>query len=53
MSAFLVLVGATLGSAIGWWAGAKIGLMTAYFLSVIGTAGGVYAVRRWLSNYRP
>ena len=40
-------IGATVGSAIGWWIGEKVGFMTAFFLSVIGTAAGVYFARRW------
>lgn len=53
MSTFLILIGASIGGAIGWWAGGDFGLMTAYILSVVGTAAGVFAVRRFLVNYRP
>lgn len=35
-------MGATTGSAIGWWAGAHVGIMTAFMLSIVGTAVGVY-----------
>jgi len=35
-------IGATAGSAVGWWAGAHVGVMTAFILSVVGTAVGVY-----------
>lgn len=51
MSKLLAIVGASLGSAAGWAAGAPIGTMTAFALSVVGTAVGVYAGRRiaaWL-----
>ena len=46
MSKVLSLLGATLGGAIGWWLGARIGTMTAFVVSILGTAVGVYAGRR-------
>ena len=46
MSRLLVVLGATIGGAAGWWLGALVGTMTAFFLSVIGTALGVYVGRR-------
>jgi hypothetical protein len=39
------LVGASAGGAIGWWLGARVGVMTAFFLSVIGTGIGIYLGR--------
>ena len=36
------IIGATIGSALGWWAGASFGIMTAFILSSVGTAVGVY-----------
>lgn len=44
----LWLTGATVGGAIGWWLGAKVGLMTAVVLSAAGTAIGVYYARRFV-----
>ena len=46
MSKLLALLGATIGGAIGWWLGARVSTMAAFFLSVLGTAVGVYASRR-------
>ena len=46
-------IGATLGGAVGWWLGAPGGIMTGFVLSMIGTAAGVYVVRRWLREYLP
>ena len=46
MSKTLAVLGATVGGAIGWWLGARVGTMTAFFVSVLGTAAGVYAGRR-------
>jgi hypothetical protein len=48
----LGLIGATIGSAIGWWLGARIGLMTAFFISTLGAGFGLYygtrLARHWL-----
>ena len=46
MSRLLTVLGATLGGAIGWWLGARVGTMTAFVLSTLGTGVGVYAGRR-------
>ena len=46
MSKLLTFLGATVGGAIGWWLGARVGIMTAFFVSVVGTGAGVYAGRR-------
>ena len=43
-------IGAMIGGAAGWWAGAFIGIMTALFLSVVGMAVGVYLARRWVAE---
>lgn len=45
------IVASTLGSSAGWWLGAHLGLMTAFFLSIIGTAAGVYLANLWTSEY--
>lgn len=37
------VVGATAGSALGWWAGAHVGIMTAFIVSMVGTGVGLYA----------
>ena len=42
----LVWIGATVGSCAGWWLGSFVGLMTAFVVSVFGTALGVY-LGRW------
>jgi hypothetical protein len=48
-----VLLGATLGGALGWWLGALVGPVTAFILSAIGTGAGVYAARRLNTLYFP
>ncbi|HET7458679.1 MAG TPA: hypothetical protein VFJ74_13615 [Gemmatimonadaceae bacterium] len=51
MTKILGFVGATIGSAIGWWAGAPVGMMTAFMLSMVGTGVGIYAGRRFAERY--
>jgi uncharacterized membrane protein YeaQ/YmgE (transglycosylase-associated protein family) len=46
MSKLLGWVGATLGSVVGWWAGARLGVLTAFILSVVGAGAGLY-LGRW------
>jgi hypothetical protein len=46
----MILLGASVGGAIGWWAGAHFGIVAAFVLSLIGTAAGVYFARRWLAG---
>jgi hypothetical protein len=46
MSTFFAFVGSSIGGWIGWVVGAKIGFMSAYMLSIFGTAAGVYYGRR-------
>ncbi len=47
----LIFIAATIGGAIGWWLGAFVGIMTAFMLSIAGTAAGVYLARKWASGY--
>jgi uncharacterized membrane protein YbhN (UPF0104 family) len=46
MSRLLTTLGASVGGALGWWLGARVGVMTAFFLSTLGTGVGAYAGRR-------
>lgn len=52
MAAILGFVGASVGGWLGWIIGEPFGFMTACFVSLVGTAVGVYATnefrRRWL-----
>jgi len=43
-------VGATVGSALGWWIGAHVGIMTANLVSAIGTGVGLWAGVRLASE---
>jgi hypothetical protein len=51
MTKLLGFIGATLGSSVGWWLGAKVGIMTAVCLSGVGTGVGIYFGRRAAINY--
>jgi uncharacterized membrane protein YbhN (UPF0104 family) len=53
MTKILTTLGATLGGAIGWWLGARVGTMTAFVVSVLGTGVGVYAGRRIAQSLLP
>lgn len=53
MEKLLVLVISTVGSGIGWWAGARVGIMTAFFCSVVGLAIGVWGGRRLARIWLP
>jgi uncharacterized membrane protein YeaQ/YmgE (transglycosylase-associated protein family) len=46
-------IGATVGSALGWWAGAPVGTMTAFMLSTVGTGVGMYVGRKVADLYIP
>ena len=51
MKKLLLILSITIGGWIGWWIGEHIGIMTAYFLSVLGAAAGLYFGRKIMSNY--
>jgi uncharacterized membrane protein YbhN (UPF0104 family) len=51
MSKLLAFTGATLGGALGWWAGSAVGLMSAFILNMVGTGVGLYAGRRLADHY--
>ena len=40
----------TVGSSIGWWLGAKVGMMTAFMLSMVGFGVGLYYGKKWLAE---
>jgi uncharacterized membrane protein YeaQ/YmgE (transglycosylase-associated protein family) len=51
MERLLGFVGATIGGALGWWGGERVGFMTAFTLSMIGTGLGLYLGRRIAREY--
>jgi hypothetical protein len=44
-------IGATLGSAAGWWLGNHVGLMTAVVASAVGTGVGLWAGVRFATDH--
>jgi uncharacterized membrane protein YjjP (DUF1212 family) len=53
METLIVLISSTVFSALGWWIGDFIGMGTAFVLSIVGTAVGVYLGRRFVQDYLP
>ncbi len=51
MSKILWFVGMTAGGWIGWWLGSLVGTFTAFMVSIIGTAAGVYWARWYTANH--
>lgn len=51
VSKIIAIMGSMVGGYAGWWAGAFVGVMTAFFLSVVGTGLGVYAARRMAQHF--
>ena len=47
----LIILSISIGGWIGWWLGKYVGIMTAYFLSVVGGAAGLYIGRQIMRNY--
>jgi hypothetical protein len=53
MEKLFIGIGATLGGYVGWWAGERFGIMTAFMLSMVGTGVGIYYGRRIARDYLP
>ena len=51
MSKLFSFLGATIGGYAGWFLGAKIGFVTAFMLSMVGTGVGIYYGRLIARNY--
>jgi len=46
----LIFIAATIGGSLGWWLGSFVGIMAAFFVSVVGTAAGVFVAHRYISS---
>jgi O-antigen/teichoic acid export membrane protein len=53
MNWLIMTIGTFIGGTIGWYLGARFGLMTAYILSIVGTAVSFYYTRRFIKEYMP
>ena len=51
MNKMLSMLGATIFGSLGWWIGAKVGMMTGFFVSMLGTGFGIYVARRFVRDY--
>jgi hypothetical protein len=48
-----ILIGSSVGGAVGWWLGAMIGPITGFALSTIGSGVGLYYSARWIKERLP
>jgi hypothetical protein len=53
METMIVLITSTILGGIGWWLGEFVGIFTAFMVSIIGTAVGVYWGRWIVRTYLP
>lgn len=54
MARYLIsFVTTTVGGSVGWWLGAKVGIVAAWFLAILGTAIGAYYGNRWAKENLP
>lgn len=51
MKKLLVMIVSTIGSAIGWWLGARIGIMSAFMLSMVGLGVGIWGGARLAARW--
>jgi hypothetical protein len=51
MEMLLSFIGASMVGAVGWWLGERVGFMTAFMLSMVGTGIGMYAGRKAARYY--
>ena len=51
MGMLLSFIGATVVGSVGWWLGERVGFMTAFMLSMVGTGIGMYAGRKAARYY--
>lgn len=49
----IAFIGTSIGGGVGWWLGARVGIMTASTLSAVGTGLGLYVARRWCDEHLP
>lgn len=50
MKKLIVMLVSTVTSAIGWWIGARAGIMTAFIVSMVGLGVGIWWGARMASN---
>lgn len=50
MKKLIVLLVSTVTSGLGWWIGARVGIMTAFIVSMVGLGVGIWWGARMASN---
>ena len=53
MKGFLNYFGMSVGGWIGWALGAQVSIFTAFMVSMVGTAIGLYYTRRLIRHFLP
>ena len=53
MQKLLLTTGMMLGGYVGWAIGAPVGVFSAFIVSMVGTAAGLYAARRLAERLLP
>lgn len=51
MKKLIVLLVSTVGSSVGWWLGARVGIMTAFMVSMVGTGLGIWGGVKLAKRY--
>ena len=51
MKKLLIMVLSTVGSAGGWWLGARVGIMTAFMISMVGLGVGMWGGARLAQRF--
>jgi hypothetical protein len=51
MKKLLIIIWISIGGWIGWWIGEHFGIMSAYLLSVAGSAAGLYFGKKIMTNF--
>lgn len=51
MKKLIVLLVSTVGSSMGWWLGAHVGIMTAFMVSMVGTGLGIWGGVKLAKRY--
>ena len=50
MGTLFAIIGSSIGGWVGWVVGEQVGFTTAYLISVVGSAAGVYYGRRFYAD---
>ncbi len=53
MTRLFGFLGATIGSWLGWWMASSAGFFTAFLVSMVGMAAGIYFGKRVAQHYLP